>query len=214
MKGIAGRVGRGGRGRFFWLVLNFAVLGASPWGLRSNHVRRNRAHNASATALILTACFAHTTAAQAANIQVTTTQPGVTSGLCSLQEAIYSSELKLNIAIDVPPNHFYTTGCVPGTGDDTIELAPAGAVFNFENPWPDPHNIYGPTATPVIFSTIKIEGNGATLQWASQFTPFIGNSRLFAVGRLNDPGGFVGTGNSDSQKRLRERLPRQGRGWR
>lgn len=30
--------------------------------------------------------------AEAAHIQVTTTQEGVTNGLCSLQEAIYSSE--------------------------------------------------------------------------------------------------------------------------
>ena len=27
---------------------------------------------------------------------------------------------------------FYTTGCAPGTGDDTIFLVPTGAVFNFE----------------------------------------------------------------------------------
>ena len=156
-----------------------------------------------AAALTLAICFAQPGIAQAADIQVNTTQQGVTSGQCSLQEAIYSSEFKFNIAVDsTDPDHFVTTGCAPGTGNDTITLVPTGAVFNFERSWDgDAHNIYGPTATPVIFSTITIEGNGATLQWANTFSP-IGNSRLFAIGTVNDPGvagtnnpGFVGTGH-------------------
>jgi hypothetical protein len=54
------------------------------------------------------------------------------------------------------------------------------------------------TATPVIFSKITIEGNGATLQLGYHLAlvlrygrqlnigPVPGNSRLFAVGIVND----------------------------
>jgi hypothetical protein len=145
-----------------------------------------------AATLILSICVAEHNTAQAATIQVTTKQQGVSNGLCSLQEAIYSSEFKLNKAVDsTDPDHFYMTGCVPGTGDDIIVLLP-GADFTFDHSWDgDAHNIYGPTATPIIFSTMYIDGNGATLEWVSTFSP--GNSRLFAIGKVNDPG-FAGTG--------------------
>jgi len=47
---------------------------------------------------------------------VNTTLQGVTNGLCSLQEAIYSSEFKANIAVgSTNPDTFYTTGCEAGT---------------------------------------------------------------------------------------------------
>ena len=129
--------------------------------------------------------------ADAATIHVNTTQQGVTTGQCSLQEAIYSSEFKTNKAIGATdPDNFYTTGCEAGTGVDTIEL-PSNADFNFTQFWDgDAHNIFGPTATPVIFSAITIEGNGATLRWMGT-----GNSRLFAVATVNDPGFPSGTGN-------------------
>jgi hypothetical protein len=135
--------------------------------------------------------------AEAAHIQVTTAQEGVTNGLCSLQEAIYSSEYQTNKAIDTsPPDHFYTTGCTPGSGSDTIEL-PAGAVFNFDFPWLDAHDVYGPAATPVIFSSIDIEGNGATLQWTGgAFRPQLGVARLFNVAGLNSVGGMGSFGPS------------------
>ena len=76
------------------------------------------------TALTLTICGAQP--GTAATIPVTTTQQGVTAGQCSLQEAIYASELKANRAIgSTNPDTFYTTGCEPGTGDsDTIVLSP------------------------------------------------------------------------------------------
>ena len=75
-------------------------------------------------------------------------------------------------------------------------MLPAGAVFTFDHFWDgDAHNAYGPTATPVIFSTVTIEGNGATLQWMDPAGPPRGNSRLFAVGRVDDPGFGVGAGN-------------------
>ena len=134
---------------------------------------------------LLSLCFARPSAAQA-TIYVTTAAQGVTDPAnCSLQEAIYSSEFKLNIAISATdPDTFYTTGCVPGTGNnDRIVLRPFDVLI-FDHPWTDAHNYTGPTATPIIFSGITIEGNGSTLQWVGS-----GNSRLFAVGdvSINDP---------------------------
>jgi hypothetical protein len=147
-----------------------------------------------AAALMLTVCVARPSVAQV-TIFVTTTQQGVTNGQCSLQEAIYSSEFKMNTAISsTDPDTFYTTRCVPGTGKGDTIVLPPGAVFSFDHFWDgDSHNPYGPTATPIIFSTITIEGNGATLQWVSTFFP--GNSRLFAIGQVNDAGFASGTGD-------------------
>ena len=148
-----------------------------------------------AVALTLIIGIAQRSAAQV-TIPVTTIHQGVTNGECSLQEAIYSSELKLNIAVgSTDPDSFYTTGCVPGTGmGDTIVLPP-GAVFTLDHFWDrDSHNAYGPTATPIIFVPITIEGNGATLQWVSALAR-PGNARLFTVGRVKDPGFGSGTGD-------------------
>lgn len=139
--------------------------------------------------------FAHSAAAQAM-IQVTTTVQGVSDPAdCSLQEAIYSSEFKSNIAIaTTDPDTFYTTGCTSGTGNgDTISL-PDGATFTFDHSWgSDAYNPYGPTATPIIFSNVTILGNGATLQWSGT-----GSSRLFAIGTatITTPNGVsTGTGS-------------------
>ncbi len=88
---------------------------------------------------------------------------------------------------------FVTTQCVAGTGNDTIVL-PTGGVFNLSSFLDgDAYNPFGPTATPIIFSNITIEGNGSTLQWVGSQ-----NVRLFAVGpaSISTPGGTVsGTGN-------------------
>src|SRR5436190_23184453 len=92
---------------------------------------------------LMTLCLTRPSAAQVM-IYVNTTQQGVTNGNCSLQEAIYSSELKFNIALQsTAPDVFYKTGCVPGSGNnDTIVLPPA-AVFTFGRFWDgDGHNIY------------------------------------------------------------------------
>jgi hypothetical protein len=141
---------------------------------------------------VLAVCSLCSTA-QAATIQVNTTQQGLT-GQCSLQEAIYASELQSNKTIrSAYPEIFYTTGCTAGSGSDTIVLPP-GAVFTFDHPsFEDGHNIFGPTATPVIFSKIIIEGNGATLESVDSFRP--NNSRLFAIGTLSDPDFPSGTGS-------------------
>ena len=143
-----------------------------------------------AMASILIAC----STVQAATIQVNTTQQGVTNGLCSLQEAIYASELKSNRAINATaPDSFYTTGCAAGSADGDTIVLPAAAVFTFDHIWDgDAHNPYGPTATPIIFSTMTIEGNGATLQWVNLWSP--GNSRLFAIGTVDAQGFAKGTG--------------------
>jgi hypothetical protein len=131
----------------------------------------------------------------AATIPVTTTQQGITNGQCSLQEAIYSSEFKSNSAVgSTYPDSFYTTGCVAGSGTSDTIVLPPGGVFTFDHFWGgDAHNIFGPTATPLIFSKIVIEGNGSKLQWMDTFSP--GNSRLFAIGKLADPNFASGTGD-------------------
>ena len=129
-----------------------------------------------------------------ARIYVTTTAQkiaGIGTGGCSLQEAIYSSVLHNTfdgthgIAIDsTDPDHFITTDCVVGTGDGDTIVLPSGGDFTFNSTTHPPgyldgdaHNPYGPTATPIIFSTMTIEGNGATLEW----TGGSANVRLFAV---------------------------------
>jgi len=128
---------------------------------------------------------------------VNTTLQGVTNGLCSLQEAIYSSEFKANIAVgSTNPDTFYTTGCEAGTAKGDRIALPGLAVFTFDHFWGgDSHNVYGPTATPVIFVPMTIEGNGATLQWMDRVGASPSNSRLFAVGKVNEPGFAVGTGD-------------------
>jgi hypothetical protein len=96
-------------------------------------------------------------------IHVTATTQGNSNGGCSLQEAIYAANFDQNLAIDtVLPNHFYSTGCEAGSGDDTIILPP-GSVFQLQSIVDDAENPEGPTATPLIFSTITIEANGSTL---------------------------------------------------
>src|SRR5438105_10326595 len=125
-----------------------------------------------------------------ARIYVTTTTQkiaGIGTGGCSLQEAIYSSVLHNSldggahgVAIDATdPDHFITTECVMGTGNGDTIVLPTRGVFSLDSYLDgDAHNPYGPTATPIIFSTMTIEGSGATLQW----TGGSANVRLFAVG--------------------------------
>ncbi len=146
--------------------------------------------------------------ALAARIYVTTETPGIGTGACSLQEAIYSSVLHdtldgvHGIAIDAtdqgnPPDHFITTECVMGDGNDTIVLPTKGALTMKKFLDGDAYNPYGPTATPLIFSTITIEGSGATLRWDPNFND-PQNARLFAIGAgsIKTPNGTAsGTGS-------------------
>src|SRR6266581_5581648 len=136
-------------------------------------------------------------AARAGTITVNTTQQGVheNDGYCSLQEAIYAANFDDAIAIaSTNPDQFVSVPeCDPGSGDDTIVL-PAGAVFEMSSIVDDAHNPFGPTATPIVFSNITIEANGARLE----HVPNGVNFRAFAVGTasVSTPGGTVsGTGN-------------------
>src|SRR6266852_4609175 len=93
--------------------------------------------------------------AQAVNIYVTNLQQKIDGkGGCSLQEAIYSANLRTNQAVDhINPDgsdHLITTQCVAGTGNDIIVL-PIGATFRMAAYVSDSHNYLGPTATPLIF---------------------------------------------------------------
>jgi hypothetical protein len=111
----------------------------------------------------------------AAIIYVTTLQSGIGTGACSLAEAIYASNLQASIAINgytpgpnsqlvyqpATPN-YVNTGCIAGTGNDIIVLPP-GQVLQFNQAIQDVNDVMGPAATPVINSTITIQGYGATL---------------------------------------------------
>ena len=147
-----------------------------------------------------------------ARIYVTTTVQkigGIGTGGCSLQEAIYSAVLHDSldggahgIAIDATdPDSFITTECVMGTGNGDIIVLPGGADFQLKTALDNPssplgvdaHNYMGPTATPIIFSSMTIEANGSTLEWKGN-----GNSRLFAIGQatIATPHGIAsGTGS-------------------
>ncbi len=151
-----------------------------------------RAWSAIGTVLLGIFGLAQSGAAQAV-IFVTTTQQGITGpSSCSLQEAIYSAEFATNKAINsTDPDSYYITGCVPGTGNGDTIVLPSDAVLSFSQFWDgDAHNIYGPTATPVIFTNIIIDGNYSTLQWTGT-----GNSRLFAIGVVKVANFGSGTGS-------------------
>jgi hypothetical protein len=139
--------------------------------------------------------FAHVAAA--ATISVNTTNQQVNDdGDCSLQEAIYSANFDNNIAIDTTnPDHFVTTDCEPGSGDDTIWLA-QGAVFHMGSIVDDAYNYTGPTATPIVFSNIIIEANGSLLEHIQNGVNF----RAFAVGiaSIDVPSEFGGGTKSGS----------------
>ena len=166
-----------------------------------------QARNASTVLFLLAINLIAPTAAKANVILVTTTQPGINSdGLCSLQEAIYSANFDNNSFVDPahPSDPPITTGCVAGNGDDTISL-PDGAVFLLNNVVSsivdDPYNYMGLTATPIIFSKIVIEGNGARLERPNPSRDFSGtNFRAFAVGSASivpNPGNSAVSGRGD-----------------
>ena len=128
---------------------------------------------------------------------------GQGTGGCSLQEAIYSSVLHDTLdgvhgiaIVSTDPDGFVTTDCVKGDGDDTIVLPTKGTMtMNADVSW-DAYNSFGPTATPLIYSTITIEGNGATI--LAQYSVDVRHFRLFAVGAasVKTPNGTAaGTGS-------------------
>ena len=106
---------------------------------------------------------------------------------CSLKDAIFSSRFRNNIAIksytpdgaSVVPTYlvptYVPTSCVAGSGEDTIVLPNNTALF-LTTITDDADNFVGPTATPMITSTITIEAYGTTLQWNGS-----GHARAFLV---------------------------------
>jgi len=132
-----------------------------------------------AAILLLTLVTGQRAAAQT-TIQVTTTQQGVTdANNCSLQEAIYGAEFDASTAVNATdPDSFYATGCLLQGSGSPFTIVLQNSEYDFSNFWDgDAHNPFGPTATPIIFSDITIQGNGATLAWTGK-----GTFRLFAVG--------------------------------
>jgi Divergent InlB B-repeat domain len=116
-------------------------------------------------------------------IYVTTLQDtiGDPSG-CSLKDAIFSSRLRNNVAIkSYTPDGivllatFVPTSCVAGSGEDTIIL-PNQTILILTMITDDAENFVGPTATPMITSTITIEAYGTILQWNGS-----GHARAFLV---------------------------------
>jgi len=125
--------------------------------------------------LALPPVVAATPASAAATIYVSTASSG--TGGCSLAEAIWSANRDDNVAPD-PANagEFVATGCLPGEGDDTIRLQ-LGVVYPMTTIVDDRDNYLGPTATPMVTSTILIDGWGARLERATA-----SDVRAFAVG--------------------------------
>ncbi len=139
----------------------------------------------------------------AAQIYVNTPNQGVTSGQCSLQEAIYATEFGAAIALDqTEPDDTYATGCSDASNNWNTIVLPGG-ILTFHDYWDgDAHNSFGPTVTPIISSTVTIVGNGTILQW-SPTNPDHPYARMFAVGyaSITPKSGvltgqtFAGTGN-------------------
>lgn len=157
----------------------------------------------------------------AANIIYVTTlkdEIGGTDG-CSLKDAVYSANLHNSVAVTgydpttlVPS--LVSTQCVSGSGDDIIVLPP-GAVLELNVPASEISNDVGPTATPVITSTVTIQAYGATLAYVPACSEGSGQPpcsdqfaytfRLFAVGPTGNLTvvnanikGFVARGGSGS----------------
>jgi CSLREA domain-containing protein len=126
------------------------------------------------------------TPARAASITVTTTAPGVNDDdQCSLQEAIYAANLDAAKAPDPAnlgdPDAFIATGCAAGSGADVITL-PVKGTFTMSGPAADVYNYVGPTATPMVDSTIIVEANGSKIQHGGGPVAY----RAFAVGQGGD----------------------------
>jgi CSLREA domain-containing protein len=105
-------------------------------------------------------------------IYVTTTDDKTSSsGGCSLKEAIFASIFQQNIAyLSGYQSHEYlgtgipvATQCTPGSGNDVIVLPP-NSLFLMFGP-ASGVNYLGPTATPIVTSTITIEAFGSTIQY-------------------------------------------------
>ena len=119
-------------------------------------------------ALLVFGAFAQPSRANVIYVTTLNDAIGDPSG-CSLKDAIFSSRFRNNMAIksytlrcicgtDFVPV-YVPTSCVAGSGDDTIIL-PNDAALVLTTITDDADNFVGPTATPMITSTITIEAYG------------------------------------------------------
>src|SRR5688500_2631603 len=151
-------------------------------GISANQARAAR--GAALLTLLLAALGVSAQQAFSAVIFVTTLEQkvGGEEPGCSLQEAIYSANRDESKAIAYTSSsvELIDTACLPGSGADTIVL-PTRGQFELRRVVDDALNPFGPTATPIVTSSITIEAHGATLQ----YTPFGGTFpprfRAFAV---------------------------------
>ena len=143
--------------------------------MRTGAARAGAAVSAMALAASIVAGPLGEPAAAAATIFVSTSTTG--TGGCSLEEAIWSANLDDNVRPD-PANtgSFLDTGCLPGDGVDTIQLQ-LGVTYSLSQIAYDDTNYTGPTATPLVTSTILVDGNGARIERATT-----ADVRAFAVG--------------------------------
>ena len=137
-------------------------------------------------ALLVFGAFAQPSRANVTYVTTLYDAIGDPSG-CSLKDAIFSSRFRNNIAIksytpdgaSVVPTYlvptYVPTSCVAGSGEDTIVLPNNTALF-LTTITDDADNFIGPTATPMITSTITIEAYGTTLLWNGS-----GHARAFLV---------------------------------
>ena len=100
---------------------------------------------------------------------------------CTLPEAILAANHDSSwVPLPVLNGLGIETGCAAGSGADVIELVP-GATFAFDAIIDDASNHLGPTATPLVTSTLIIEGRGAVIQRTGTAI-----FRAFAVGPTGD----------------------------
>ena len=110
-------------------------------------------------------------------ITVTTTSQAIGGAGCSLGEAILAANHDATVVPDPIGNGaVIDTGCAAGSGADLIELQP-GATYSMANVVDDDDNYTGPTATPLVTTSIIIEGRGAVLTHTGTAA-----LRAFAVG--------------------------------
>jgi hypothetical protein len=142
-------------------------------------LRRGRSTASLAAAVAALAATTFTAPAGAGVIFVTSTEQKITAtGGCSLQEAIAAANYDNNIAIRAYDSNdeplFIQTQCFrKGDVNDPNDLIvlPVKATFLMNRIIDDAANYMGPTATPMITSTITIDARGSTLQFVPTNEP-------------------------------------------
>jgi CSLREA domain-containing protein len=136
--------------------------------------------------------------AQAGTIVVNTTAQRVANvpGSCSLQEAIFAANFHVSPGLALDPvtnNAVITTGCTGATAGANVIQLQAGQTYQISTFTTDQFNFAGRTGTPMVISSITLEGNGAKLERTGNE-----NVRAFVVGSADGSVGgnaYSGTGN-------------------